>query len=96
MIRLEIKKYNVFSIEKQQQYQHYRQLQMINMNIFEHLTGKEILQSDQSQILEQTKLTYTPLGKALEKQTKTIEDEAKKLITIEDRTDKQILNTDQK
>ena len=37
--------------------------------------GKEILSSNRSQIMEQAKLIYSPLGKALEKQTKTIEDE---------------------
>ena len=34
-----------------------------------YLTGEEILFSDQSKIIEQTKFTYYPLGKALEKQT---------------------------
>ena len=36
--------------------------------------GKEILSSNLSQIMEQAKLIYSPLGKALEKRTKTIED----------------------
>ena len=31
------------------------------------------LPSDQSRIIEQAKFTYSPLGKALEKQTRTIE-----------------------
>ena len=34
-----------------------------------NLTGKEILSSDQSRIIEQAKLAYSPLGKAFEKQT---------------------------
>ena len=34
-----------------------------------NLTGKEILPSDQSRIIEQAKLTYSPSGKAFEKQT---------------------------
>ena len=34
---------------------------------------EEILPSDESQIIEQAKLTYSPLEKALEKQLKTIE-----------------------
>ena len=38
---------------------------------------KNILPSDQSAILEQAKFTNSPLGKALEKQTKMIEDVAK-------------------
>ena len=40
--------------------------------------GKEILSSNRSQIMEQAKLIYSPLGKALEKQTKTIEDEGER------------------
>ena len=44
---------------------------------YEYLTGKEILSSNQQQIIEQAKFTYSPLGKAFEKQTKTIEDQAK-------------------
>ena len=33
--------------------------------------------SNQQQIIEQAKFTYSPLGKAFEKQTKTIEDQTK-------------------
>ena len=36
---------------------------------YEYLTGEEILPSDQSRIIEQAKFTYSPLGKAFEKQT---------------------------
>ena len=42
---------------------------------YENLTGKEILPSNQQQIIEQTKLNYSPLVKAFEKQTKIIEDQ---------------------
>ena len=45
---------------------------------FEYLTGEEILPSNQQQIIEQAKFTYFPLGKAFEKQTKTIEDQGEK------------------
>ena len=45
---------------------------------YEYLTGEEILPSNQQQIIEQTKFTYSPLGKAFERQTKTIEDQGKK------------------
>ena len=45
---------------------------------YEYLTGEEILPSSQKQIIEQAKFTYSPLGKAFEKQTKTIEDQGKK------------------
>ena len=45
---------------------------------YEYLTGEEILPSNQQQIIQQAKLVYSPLGKALEKQIKTIEDQGKK------------------
>ena len=41
---------------------------------YEYLTGEEILPSNQQQIIEQVKFTYSPLVKAFEKQKKTIED----------------------
>ena len=47
---------------------------------YEYLTGEEILPSNQQQIIEQAKFTYSPLGKALEEQTKTIEDKGEKQI----------------
>ena len=46
----------------------------------EYLTGEDILLSNQQQIIEQAKFTYSPLGKAFEKQIKTIEDHGKKQI----------------
>ena len=47
---------------------------------YEYLTGKEILPSNQQQIIEQAKFTYSPLGKVFEKQIKTIEDQEEKQI----------------
>ena len=47
---------------------------------YEYLAGEEILPSDQSRIIEQAKFTYSPLGKAFEKQIKTIEDQGIKQI----------------
>ena len=47
---------------------------------YEYLTGEEILPSNQQQVIEQAKFTYSPLGKALEKQIKTIEDQGKKQV----------------
>ena len=44
---------------------------------YEFLTGEEILPFDQSRIIEQAKFTYSPLGKAFEEQTKTIEEQGK-------------------
>ena len=46
----------------------------------EYLTGEEMLPSNQRQIIEQAKFTYSPLGKALGKQTKTIEDQGIKQV----------------
>ena len=40
---------------------------------YEYLTVEDILPSNQQQIIEQAKFTYSPLGKAFEKQKKTIE-----------------------
>ena len=48
------------------------------INKYEYLTGKEILPSDQSRIIEQAKFIHSPLGKAFEKQIKIIEDQGKK------------------
>ena len=46
----------------------------------EYLTGEDILSFNQQQIIEQARFTYTPLGKAFEKQIKTIEDHCKKQV----------------
>ena len=45
---------------------------------YEYLTGEDIVPSNQQQIIEQAKFSYSPLGKAFEKQIKTIEDQGKK------------------
>ena len=37
---------------------------------YRHVTGEEILPFDQRRVLNKAKVTYSPLGKALEKQTK--------------------------
>ena len=47
---------------------------------YEYLAGEDILPSNQEQIIEQDKFTYSPLGKAFEKQIKTIEDKGQKQI----------------
>ena len=47
---------------------------------YEYLTGEDILPSNQQQIIEQAKLTYSPLGKAFEIQIKTIEDQGQKQV----------------
>ena len=63
--------------------------------------------TDQKQIIEQAKSTYSPLGKAFEKQIKTIEDQEQKQVqavntlksnnhlTIEDVIPKIALNNDE-
>ena len=74
---------------------------------YEYLTGEDILPSNQQQIMEQAKSTYSPLGKAFEKQIKTIEDQGKKQVealntlksnnqlTTEDAIPKNALNNDE-
>ena len=47
---------------------------------YEYLTGEDILPSNQQQITEQAKFTYSSLGKAFEKQIKAIEDQGQKQI----------------
>ena len=60
---------------------------------YEYLTGEEILPSNQQQIIQQAKFNYSPLGKAIEKQIKTIKDQGKKQVkAIQD--NKQIVNKD--
>ena len=75
IIRLEMKNYSTILIEKLPKYQPYHQAKLISMN-----TGQETLPSNQKQIIEQAKFTYSPLGKAFEKQIKTIEDQRKKQV----------------
>ena len=48
------------------------------INKYEYLTGEEILPSNQQQIIEQAKFTYSPFGKAFEKQIKIIKDQGEK------------------
>ena len=74
---------------------------------YEYLTGEDILPSNQQQIIEQAKFTYSPLGKAFEKQIKTIEDQGQKQVdalntlqsnnqlTIEDVIPKNALDNDE-
>ena len=47
---------------------------------YEYLTGEEILPLSNQQITEQVRLTYSPLGKAFEKQIETIQDQGKKQV----------------
>ena len=63
-----MKSYNTILIEKLQN----SSPSFRKTNIYEYLTGKETLPSSQKQIIEKAKFTYSPLGKAFEKQIKTI------------------------
>ena len=56
--------YNMILIEKLQKYQPYRQAKLTSMNM---LLVQKILSSNQKQIIEQAKFTYSPLGKSFEK-----------------------------
>ena len=51
--------------------------------------------SNQQQIIEQAKFIYFPLGKAFEKQTKTIEDEGKNQINAIKEGGKQIIESNE-
>ena len=70
MIRLEMKNYKIILTEKQLRYQLYHQSKFINMNV--------LLVKMYYHLIEQAKFTYAPLGKAFEKQIKTIEDQGQK------------------
>ena len=49
---------------------------------YEYLTGKDILPSNQQQLIEQAKFMYSPFRKALDKQIKTIEEQGKNRLVI--------------
>ena len=49
---------------------------------YEYLTGEDILPSNEPQIIEQTKFSYSPLEKAFDKQIKTIEDQEKNRLML--------------
>ena len=77
------------------------------INEYEYLTGEDILPSNQQQIIEQAKSTYSPLRKTFKKQITTIEDQGKKQVeavdtlksnkklTVEDVIPKNALNNDE-
>ena len=59
---------------------------------YEYLTGEKILPSNQQQIIQQAKFTYSPLGKAFEKQTKTIKYQGNKQVKAIQGNNKQLVN----
>ena len=44
------------------------------VDTYEYLTGEEILPPQQESMVQEAKFFYSPIGKALEKQTKTIDE----------------------
>ena len=60
-----------------------------------YVTSKEILPSHQRKLIEQAKFTYSPLGNALEKQTKTIEYQSKKQIKATEGHGKQFVESNE-
>ena len=63
------------------QYNIYREAAKISalwsnkFNKYEYITDEEILTSNQKQMIEQAKFTYSPLGKAFKKQIKGIQNQ---------------------
>ena len=64
MIRLEMKNCNMINRETAK----ISALSSGKIHKYEYLTGEDILPSNQQQIIEQARFTYSPLGKAFEKQ----------------------------
>ena len=59
---------------------------------YEYLTDEEILSSNLQQIIEKAKFISSPLGKAFEKQTKTIKDQGEKQIKAIQDNKEQLVN----
>ena len=76
MARIEMKNYNMIIIERQP----ITVLSSGKIHKYDYLTGEEILLFNQQKIIEQAKFTCSPLGKAFEKQIKTVEDHGEKQI----------------
>ena len=75
MIRLEMKNQNI-----NREAAKISTLSSGEIRKYEYLTGEDILLSNQQQVIEQAKFTYSSLGKAFEKEIKTIEDQGQKQI----------------
>ena len=76
MIRLGMKNYNMILIKAAK----ISALPSGKIHKYEYLTGEDILPFNQQQIIEQARFTYSPLGKAFQKQIKTIEDQGQKKV----------------
>ena len=79
MIRLEMKNYNMILIERQPKYQLYHQVKFINMDILPVKIYYHLINNKYQRL---AKFTYSPLGKAFEKEIKTIEDQGKKQVEV--------------
>ena len=55
---------------------------------YEYLTCEKILPSNQEPLIEQAKFNYSPLGKAIEQQIKTIKEQGEKQIKANKSKDK--------
>ena len=55
-------------------------LSLGKLHKYEYLTGEDILPVNQQQIIEQARLTCSPLGKTFEKQINAIKDQGEKQI----------------
>ena len=53
-----------------------------NIHEYEYLTSEDILRSNQQQVTQQVRFTYSLLGKAFKKQIKTIEDQSQKQVEV--------------
>ena len=69
------------------------QLSSGKVDKYEYLTSEEILASDKKRVIEQVKFTYSPLRIAMEKQTKTIEDQGEKQIKAIEEHGKQLVKS---
>ena len=63
---------------------------------YDYFTGEEILPPGQKRVIEQAKFINYPLGKAYEKQMKTIEDQCEKQIKAFENLVKQLLKSSSK
>ena len=57
-------------------------LSLGKINQYEYLAGEKTFPSNEQQIKQQAKFTYSHLGKAFEKQTRIIEDQGEKMLML--------------
>ena len=88
MIRLEMKNYNIIISREYKYYNISREAAKISalssgkIHKYEYVTGEDILSSNQQQIIEQARFTYSPFGKAFEKQIKTNKNKGQKKLML--------------